>query len=296
MDELNVEVVEPGSADDPFAPGTSAPASTAASAAPAATGEADGGDGAAQSDEELDSLEIDTLDSNPDGGEDDTEGQELTQEELDALAELQQHFLAEAQAKIVPQLQSSYDRRIAAQDKQIQELRNLSKTREQELQAQLREAQLNGLPDAEKEKIKAVWAFEDREAALNARESELTGYHVEILRAAYAQEYAKFGLTAEDLEDYETPEQMDEFIREVQLEYYKQLSESRTAAPAAEAAPAARAKPATQARKAPAGASAPADSASGSAVPEVAKPNTGRGISAMADNLKSGAWETATIG
>lgn len=300
MEGINVEVIEPGSADDPFGSGASDQASNAASSSPDATGVAGGAGGVSPDDTDIVDIQVDALDED-DAGEDadDDEGEELTPEELNALDELRAVLLEEAQNKIVPQIQSTYDKQLAAAARQIRELQQAQATREMELRNQLREAELNGLPDAEKEKMKAVWAFEDRQAALDAREQELTGYHTELLRAAYAQEYAEFGLTAEDLEEYGTPEEMDEFVREVQLEYYKQLAQMRQAAPAAEAAPEAattRARPQAQQRKAPAGASAPSDSGGGAAVPEAPKFNSGRGIGAMAENLRNGGWETAKIG
>lgn len=68
------------------------------------------------------------------------------------------------------------------------------------------------------------------------------------LREAYAQEYAQFGLTADDLTEFSTPEEMDDFVKEVQLEYYRQLAELRAngvlPAQGAEASAAATPKPA----------------------------------------------------
>lgn len=270
-DEVEIEIVAEGSEDDPFAAQTAAGSSTDAS-----TG-ADADEGADSSD---DAQTTDTTTTS-------TEDDELTPDEQAALDILKEEARLEAEKTVTSQLQSRYDRQFAAQNRQIQELTKASEARERELLEALREAKLNGLTDEEKAKLQAQWNHDDEVSKLDAYRTELDGYQVELLRTAYAVEYAEFGLLAEDLEVFSTPEEMEQFIKDVQIEYYKLLAErgpeAKTDTPAAPAKPAA---------KAPAGATAPTDAGSGGgAPPPTTKFNSNRGMSAMADNIRSG-WET----
>jgi hypothetical protein len=291
-EEMTLSFGDPGTDPEPSR-GASAPASATASTPPAATGAEEGQDGAAPEAEGFENGE--PIDGQPG----DEAAVEYSDEDLVALEELRAYFEEEARKAIVPQLQSSYDRQIAQLNRQIQEAQRQAAERERELLQQVREAQLNGLPEAEREKLRQQWDWEDRVRALDERERELTAYHTDLLREAYAQEYAAFGLTAEDLEEFSTPEEMDEFVKEVQLEYYRQLAELRAqglALPAdeEEAPRRAAAKPAATPKRAPAGAQAPSDGGGGGAVPAVTKFNSGTGLDAMAENIRNG-WESVTV-
>ena len=230
--------------------------------------------------------------------EDDDEN--LTDEEAVALDELRNFLLEEARneiaGEVVPKLQSTYDRQIANLQRQFQAAQTASQAREQELLDAVREAKLNGLTETEKEQLRTQWNFEDRERTLNDRETELTGYHVELLREAYAKDYAEFGLTAEDLVEFDTPEAMDEFVKEVQLEFYKQLAELRAqgVVPTAEDDPQPQVK--KPAPKAPAGVSAPSEAGAGGAVPASKQAITATGAEALRDALRDpDGWENVRV-
>lgn len=272
---------------EPVNQGASAPATTTAST-PKAAGEVDKADEVAEEDE-TQTPELPVV------GDDD----DVSEENLEALKELRDRLREEAtrevEESLVPKLTSSYDRQIAALNKQIQASQEQAATREKTLRDELRQAQLNGLSDAEKTELQKRWDWEDRVQAVEARERELTDYHVEILRTAYAQEYAEFGLTAEDLEEFDTPEQMDEFVQAVQLEYYKQLAELRAsgALPAENKTQTVKDQPAKK-KTAPAGATAPTDAGGGGATPQPSKFNVEQSRAAMADNIRGG-WETVQL-
>ena len=226
--------------------------------------------------------------------------EDLTEEEAVALDELRNFLREEARneiaGEVVPKLQSTYDRQIASLQRQFQAAQTASQAREQELLDAVREAKLNGLTEAEKDQLRTQWNFEDRERSLNDREQELTGYHVELLREAYAKEYAEFGLTAEDLVDFDTPETMDEFVKEVQLEFYKQLAELRAQGVVTTDGDDPQPQPKKPAPKAPAGVSAPSEAGAGSAVPAGKQPITATGAEALRDALRDPeGWENVRV-
>jgi hypothetical protein len=283
-DEVEIQIVD-GDEDDPFVqkidPLASADASTGAE-------EEDGQDAA------------DAGQSAVTGQEDDADA-EFTPAELVALEELaawQEEQRTAAAAAATSQLQSRYDRQFATQQRQLRQMQEQADTERRTLQEAVREAKLNGLTDAEKEQLKSQWDQADKVAALDAYRDQLTDMHVELLRTAYVTEYATYGLQAGDLDTFETPEEMEAFVKDVQIEYYKLMSdpavqaalaEGASAAPAATPAPAAAA-----ARKAPAGVNAPTDAGGGGAPPPATKFNSGRGVEAMADNIRGG-WESPRV-
>lgn len=297
-DEVTIEVVDPGSEDDPFRQPSAAGSDPAS--ATASEGAEDGED---EDDDEA--TDEDDVETQGDPDTDDDEDDELTEEELTALEELETYLQEQAarrvEQEVVPRLQSTYDRQIAAQERQLRELREANEKRVQELTAQVREAQLNGLPEAEKARLRTEWDWEDRQRQLDTREAELTGYHNEIQKAFIVQEYSQFGLQLDDLDEFETPEEMVEFAREVELEYYRlmvknggQVAEDTDEEDEDEEKPRSKKVSAKPKARVPAGASAPSDGGGGPAVPEGSKFNSNTGPSAMAENIKNG-WDTVRI-
>ncbi len=283
-EEVTLQV---GDGNPASAAGASQSASTSAS-----SGADDGDQGGSSDDlEQVDLADVEAA----------LDDEDLTEDEAVALDELRNFLLEEARKEItgevVPRLQSTYDRQISNLQRQFQAAQSQAQAREKELLDAVREAKLNGLTDAEKAQLQTQWDFEDKNRALDEREQMLTGYHVELLRDAYAQEYAEFGLTADDLMEFDTPEAMDEFVKEVQLEYYKQLAELRaqgvtTADAGDEPQPQSR-KPAP---KAPAGVSAPSDAGTGGAVPASKQPITATGAEALRDALRDpDGWENVRV-
>lgn len=292
-DETTLIIGDPD--PDPVAArGASDSAAAPTSTTPAATGVGQDESEVAEDDDE-------SVDQDPAVVEDDDA--EFDDDELVALEELQAYYREQAarefEQSVVPKLQSTYDRQIAALNKQVQESREAATAREKLLLDQVREAQMNGLGEAEKAKLREQWDYDDRLRELDSREQELTGYHTELLREAYAQEYAEFGVTAEDLVEFSNPEDMESFVRDVELEYYRQLAEFRSKGGLPDEddddeSPTSARNPKPAAKKAPAGASAPTDAGAGSAVPSVTKFNSGQSAGAMAENIRNG-WETVQI-
>lgn len=284
-DEVQIQIVD-GDEDDPFVQKTD-PLTSADSS--------EGDDGEDEQDSESDDQ------STGDEGEDD-EDAEYTPEELVALEELEAWREAQATAAAAAatsQLQSKYDRQFAATQRQMRDLAAAAEARELELREAVRNAQLNGLTDAEKEQLKKQWNETDKVAELDAYKEQLTGFHIDLLRTAYATEYAEFGLQADDLEQFDTPEDMEAFIKDVQIEYYKLMANPAVQGAISEGTPVAKtatapAPVAAATRKAPAGAAAPSDAGGGSAPAPTTKFNKGTGVDAMAENIRSG-WESPKV-
>jgi len=282
-DEVTLQV---GDGDQSSAAGASQSASTTAS-----TGAEDGDQGGSPDDlEQVDLADVEAA----------LDDEDLTEDEAVALDELRNFLLEEARneiaGEVVPKLQSTYDRQIANLQRQFQQASASAQAREKELLDAVRDAKLNGLTEAEKAQLKTQWDFEDKMRALDDREQMLTGYHVELLRDAYAQEYAEFGLTAEDLAEFDTPEAMDEFVKEVQLEFYKQLAELRAQGATQVDDEAPQPQPRKPAPKAPAGVSAPSDAGTGGAVPSGKQPITATGAEALRDALRDpDGWENVRV-
>ena len=282
-DEVTLQV---GDGDQSSAAGASQSASTTAS-----TGAEDGDQGGSPDDlEQVDLADVEAA----------LDDEDLTEDEAVALDELRNFLLEEARneiaGEVVPKLQSTYDRQIANLQRQFQQASASAQAREKELLDAVRDAKLNGLTEAEKAQLKTQWDFEDKMRALDDREQMLTGYHVELLRDAYAQEYAEFGLTAEDLAEFDTPEAMDEFVKEVQLEFYKQLAELRAQGATQVDDEAPQPQPRKPAPKAPAGVSPPSDAGTGGAVPSGKQPITATGAEALRDALRDpDGWENVRV-
>jgi hypothetical protein len=278
-DEVEIQIVD-GDEDDPFTQRIDPLAST-----PASTG--------AVEDDGQDAGDADP--GTATGGDDDGQGAVATSAEaLAQLATWQEEQANRAAAAATSQLQSKYDRQLAAQSRQLQAIEARAAAKEQELIAAVREAKLNGLTTAEKEQLQAQWNQADKVAELDNYRDQLGELHVDLLRTAYVSEYAEFGLEAGDLDSFSTPDEMEAFVKDVQIEYYKLMSNPAVqaalagegTAPAAAPAP----KPAATAARTPAGVSAPTDAGGGSAPAPKTSFNKGTGIDAMADNIRGG-WE-----
>ncbi len=213
---------------------------------------------------------------------------ELTEEEQAALDLYAQRYAEEI---VLPKVQSSYDRRIAAAEARAAQLATAAQQREQALLAEAREAKLNGLTDDEKARLRSTWQLEDQQRALDAYNQELEGYHRDLLVSTYVARFDHLELTPEDFADFQTPEQMEMFVTIADREYWKAVAEAARANP--QAAPVAAAAPAP-APTAPAGASAPSDTAGGGAAPELPTFNPKPGREAMLANIGSG-WEDVRI-
>lgn len=227
----------------------------------------------------------------PADNEDDSDDEDLSDEEAAALeAELDAFLEQRVEARIKPQL--------AGRDRQITALQQELKARDQrmaEIEKQLRENKLIGLSEEDQQKLRQQWDFDDKMAQLKDYETANNDMYLALLRMAHVQDNGdEFGFTEADLEGM-SEEEMDKFVVEKELAYWRAGGPKKAAAPAAE--PKAKAPaPAAPARKAPAGASAPSDLGGDGAAP---KPQNGvaagTGPEAMALTLKGLKTETVRL-
>lgn len=182
--------------------------------------------------------------------------------------------------------QSSYDKRIEAMQA------DLRAAREAQVKSE-REGKLSSddLSDDEKAILRDKYALEDERQRLQEYDAAIETHYRAVYVAALVQDYAQFGVTGDALEQFSEPEEMDVFVKDKELEFYRSGQHVTTIIPSNSAtAPGAAAVPSEPA--APAGASAPTDLGGGAPSAPPAKPDTGLGIDSMARNLKSTPWTT----
>ena len=278
-----VKEVVPGSADDPFTrrdDGTSTPPSPAPSQPVAA---ADPVKPAAVTDQPA-PANAQAKPATADGvltevKPDDT----WTEEETAAFERLTTHLkgIEDTADARVRQIQSAADRRVAAIEQGIksrdEQVENLSK--------QIRDLTINGLPEAERDKVRAQWDIEDRERALVAREASLEEFYTTLFRATLLTEFGDVpAITEEALTEFDTPEAMEMFCMEQKLAYLESGEAPTTTHPSKNGASAAPAEPA---KPAPAASSAKTDLGGGGPAPEESQFDTGKGINSLLHNLKA---------
>ena len=186
----------------------------------------------------------------------------------------------ESVGKALRSQQSSYDKRIDALEQE------LGAAREATLKAE-REGKLEGLTEDEQQTLRDKWALEDERQQLNAEINEADVYFHSLYVAATVQEYAQYGVTAEDLEQIEEPEEIDVFVREKELEYYRSGAHLKTEIPTRTVE-----SSAAQPIVAPAGAQAPTDVGGGAPSNPPAKFDESVGLDAMARNLNNLPWQS----
>jgi len=267
------QVVDPGSADDPF---TSSAQGSDPQGGDGAAGD-DGGQRGAQdargSQDGTDRTGATGTDGRADGSadggaDDDADGAE------DDEAVLDEYF----QGRFAP-IQSSYDRQIAAVRKQNDELqRQLVETRNQ-----IREAQIQGLSPDEQAKMRSIWKAEDAEQEIGRQREAVDDFYVKTYAFNLLTRFAQFGVTEEALLACDTPEEMDVLAQQTRADYYEQLAKGgegkKTTSDTA-------ARPSS--KRTPAGSRAGSDSGPGGAPPgEAQKMLTDQGMDTMAKNIKS---------
>lgn len=181
---------------------------------------------------------------------------------------------------VVRGLQSSYDKRVAALEKERDEAREAIKTSQ-------RQAKLNSedLTDEEKEILQEKWKLEDEREALRQETEAADEYFKSLYVAGLAQEGAQFGVTAADLMQFSEPEEMDNFVRDKELAFYKAGGVIAAVVPSGVAT--------ATTPGVPAGATAATDIGGSGAPQSPAKaPPTGTGVDAMKEHLAQLKWES----
>lgn len=298
---LKVEVVDAGSPNDPFAPKTDAPSAAAQqvvapSAQPPVNAQAPAGGKPEEPAPELQPEPKPAVDAGaapaPAAGESTTE--EWSPEELEALQKLNEFFetnVAERTSEALRNQQSGYDKRI----NQLQQTIDQSKSQAAELQKQIRELQIQGMPEAEQARLRAHYEQEDRTAALNEREQAMDEWHRELFVTSLVLEFNQFGVTEAQLTECESPEDMEALCLEAKANYYEALANGKQPAPAAPTAAKPAAPVAQPAQKAPAGASAPSDVGGGGKPGEEPTFRTDTGPDALLANLRNSKVTTIRV-
>ena len=179
-------------------------------------------------------------------------------------------------------VQSSYDKRLAAIETERQA------EREAAIKAQ-RESKLSSedLTDDEKDILKQKWELDDQKAELDSYNKELDTYYAQMFVATLVNDYKQFGVTAEALEAFDDPDEMEAFAKDQELNFYRNGGTAAAVIPST--APVSTSEPDP---KAPAGASAPTD-LGGQAVsaPPVVLSREANSY-AFRDNLNKLPWES----
>jgi len=188
--------------------------------------------------------------------------------------------------------QSVADRQVADLQRQLREAREAETRR-------VRDAKLSdeNLTDDEKAILKDKWALEDEREQLRADIEEGDSFFKSMYAAELAREAGQFGVTAAQLAQFDEPEQMDAFVAQAELAWYKAGNLPTASVPnnAVQATPTGAAPAANPVVAAPAGASAPTDVGGGAPAAPAAKPEQGQGIDVMARNLNMSEWVSVPL-
>lgn len=291
--ELPVTVVEPGGADDPF---TANPASSSApSASPAVVAGQETPAVAVTEVTQPQTVQVpNTPVVRPQAPAPATPPVVIDEAEINRRAnEIAMARIAEAtkQAELAAEraqkAQSAADKRAAELEQREREAQEARRQAE-------RTAKLNAddLTEEEKALLQRQWSLEDREAANALREQELDAYHRELYAVALADEAAQFGVTLADLEALDSPEAMDAYAAQAELNFLRSGGVVQPATPViASSAPVATPQVAAVAGV-PAGVSAPSDLVEAPPTPQPKQMRTDNGPDALRENLRDMEWET----
>lgn len=170
---------------------------------------------------------------------------------------------------------SGLDRKVNTLQKALQDKEAEIERAQEEAQKQIRAAQANGLPEDERKRLEALWADEDRLAAIEKREKAVGQLYLSVEGLRLLTKYESQGIAEEDILEYTgDPTGLETYIKALAFERLTNPDASK---------PSAGAKAAT----APAGASAPVDMGNTPALNEGPKMLTTQGLESMAANIKT---------
>lgn len=286
---VTVEVVTPGSADDPFT-------AQASATDPASSPSPDGGPGAAGSQVDPEKAPDGTAVDPSKTSSDPANPPQIDPAIAAALAEIYQKAKADVEAELVPRIQSGYDRRTQVLERRLEAQQEAAAEQQARLREEIRQTKLTGLSDEDKAKLQAQWNLEDRQAEVEALSVEVDAYYKSVFIADCIQQFPELELTPEDLDQFDTPEDIEAAIKDALIESYRSGAlQAPTDTPAAQGADkAAPTAAAPAAKPGPAGLHAQTDAGGGAAAPTVPKFDNRPGKEAMAANINQG-WETVQI-
>ena len=285
---LRIQVVEPGGPDDPFTDLNRAASSAFNAASPAV--EVSGGTPVVQPGDGLKSQPVVQPVTTPSPTPAPATTQPTATPEAD-LTPMQQAIkdgkldeyidglVGEKVGTALRSQQGNYDKRYNALKDELDAAREAAKKSE-------REGKLAELSDDEADILKNKWELEDERSALNAYSDELDNYFRAMYVANLVQQAEQFGVTAEALEQFTEPEEMDVFVKDKELEWFRS-GKTTTTVPARTVV-----VPEGTTEQAPAGASAQTDIGGGAPSAPPATLETGVGLDAMAANINKLPWVT----
>lgn len=206
--------------------------------------------------------------------------------------------------KLDTYLESQVAERAAEQrrglDKTISRLQTEHTAEMKALREEVRQTQINGVPEEEREALRNKWTHDDRMSEVNAREDQVRAYDADVTRFAALTEYREFGVTEADLLD-KPVEEIETFCLQKKAEHFEKLAQGAATKatappPKQEAAPATADSGTKEEKKAPAGASAPSDVGGTPPAPKAPEFNPGQGRDSMLENLKNLPVETVQRG
>jgi hypothetical protein len=179
--------------------------------------------------------------------------------------------------------QSAYDRKLQALEDERKAEREAALKRD-------REAKLSSdeLTDEEKELLKGKWELEDLKKELDAYADTLDEYYKEQLIVKLTTDYAKYGVSAEDLVVMDDPDEMTRFAETKELEFYRNGGSLTQQIPTTVVTT--DTTPAEPAAAVPAGAQAPSDVAGNPTSAPPPEMDKGQGMDSLRNNLAAQPW------
>ena len=257
-----IQVVEPGSADDPFtASPTQAPP---APVEPEATSEDEAATG------------------EPEAGSQPDEVALTPEEEETLLAELKESGYVhedEVQERI-REAQSGWDKRNAALQKQLADLDAQNAQAMSALRSELREVKLAGMDEEEAKGLRDAWNSEDRQKELEKRIGAVDEYarttHAYALSTRFGQYWDGQEEAERELQECKTLEDMDVLAAQKKAEYYERLASGEQGTKGKAGSP----------KKGPAGTRAKSDAGGSAPAAKPSEPSTEQTLDAMGSNIK----------
>lgn len=284
-----MQVVDPGSASDPFKEGsstnqqTASPDGGASAGQPGPTGEAAPAQSATPA-QPAAAAPSETVTLDEDTVVDEAEYEKLATQLRE---ELKAELLEEHQTELRTQ-QSGQDRAMAGLQAQLAAEREAR----EEMNLQLRDLQLNGLSPEDQEKQRASWEITDKVKAVDDYRAQVEAVHEEVDVLVLLNTYGEFGVTEEQL--LATPfEERELLCTQARADFWEKQAkggqQNGQTATNGQQAP-------VPAKEAPAGASAPSDTGGGGGIVQTKPRNEEPGLDAMAENIGSrDSWEQVSF-
>lgn len=171
---------------------------------------------------------------------------------------------------------SGLDRKVNTLTKQLQDKEAEIERAQEENQKAVRAAQVVGLSDEDKKRYEALWADEDRVAAIEKREKAVGQLYLNVEGLRLLTKYEDQGIVEDDILGYTgAPSELETFVKGLAFD---RLTDPNAGKPAAGA---------TGAKVPPAGSAAPVDLGNTPSVNVEPKLLTTQGLDSMASNIKT---------